>query len=343
MAKTPDSIIHQVEIDLDQIITRLLQNIEKPGDPVDINENECETICRMVQPIFEKEPMFIELDAPIKVVGDLHGQFYDLLRLLELCGNPPNTRYLFLGDYVDRGPQSIEVLCLLFAYKIKYPDDVFMLRGNHECDLINRVYGFREEIRGRYGKSNLRKNFLQVFNFLPVAASIANSIFCTHGGLSPDFLEKEIINIKELLNEIPRPTDIPRQGYLCDLLWADPAEHQETGELLPGWSPSTRGCSWHFGFEAIDQFLDKFGFDLIVRAHQVVEDGYEFYHDRKLITIFSAPNYCNQFDNAAAVFVVKKANKVTNMLEGGFQIIKPQKKVQFKVFGKDTSDLMEDD
>ncbi|VDL96211.1 unnamed protein product [Schistocephalus solidus] len=325
------------ELQLDKLIARLREGIDRPGELIPIEENECVALCSLVTPILEKEPMLLELDAPIKVCGDLHGQFYDLLRLLELCNHPPQSRYLFLGDYVDRGPQSIEILCLLFAYKIKYPDHIYLLRGNHEIGLVNRVYGFREEIRNRYGKTKLRQNFLHVFNVLPIAAIVEKSIFCCHGGLSPYFLEDHVSNLIELLNSTARPTDVPREGFLCDLVWADPADMPMNGDDPMGWRTSPRGCSWHFGYDVIDQFLDKFGLDLIVRGHQVVEDGYEFYHDRKLITVFSAPNYCNQFDNAGGVFVIRREDSTPSVLEGGFQVIKPDKNRFWSVYGKDTS------
>lgn len=132
------------------------------------------------------------------------------------AGAPPDTNYLFLGDYVDRGKQSIETLCLLFAYKIKYPEGVFMLRGNHECQNISRIYGFWDECKRRYS-IKLWKEFINLFNHFPVAALVEDRILCMHGGLSPDL--KELSQI----NKLPRPTEVPEQGLMCDLLWADPA------------------------------------------------------------------------------------------------------------------------
>ncbi|VEL35359.1 unnamed protein product [Protopolystoma xenopodis] len=331
------------EIHLDKLIDSLRLNIETPGVRMELNELDCIALCCLVKPIFESENMLLELAAPIKVCGDIHGQFYDLLRLFLLCEYPPKTRYLFLGDYVDRGPQSVEVLCLLFALKIKYPRGFFMLRGNHESDIVNRIYGFRDEIRERYGKSKLRKHFSNVFSVMPVAAIIENSIFCCHGGLSPELLQDNVTGLQEMINPIPRPVDVPRQGLLCDLLWADPADYAPNGEMQLGWTPSPRGCSWCFGHDVIDKFLDKFGLDLIVRAHQVVEDGYEFYHNRKLITVFSAPNYCNQFDNAGGVFVIKKEEESSSVLEGGFQIIRPEKKFNAMTLNRRrSSELLEE-
>ena len=134
--------------------------------------------------IFLDQPCLLELEAPLQIVGDIHGQFSDLLRLFEYVGFPPEANYLFLGDYVDRGKQSLEVICLLLSYKIKYPDNFFILRGNHECAAINRVYGFFDECRRRYS-IRLWKVFQDVFNCMPMAALVENKIFCMHGGLSP--------------------------------------------------------------------------------------------------------------------------------------------------------------
>ena len=134
--------------------------------------------------------------------GDVHGQYYDLLRIFEYGGFPPEANYLFLGDYIDRGKQSIETICLLLSYKIKYPENFFLLRGNHECAQINRIYGFYDECKRRYS-IRLWRVFSDVFNCLPVAALIDEKIFCMHGGLSP-----ELKNL-DLIKNIMRPTDVP--------------------------------------------------------------------------------------------------------------------------------------
>ena len=149
---------------------------------------------------------------PPHIEGDTHGQFYDLLRAFEYGGFPPEANYLFLGDYVDRGKQSIEVAVCILAYKIKYPENFFCLRGNHECAGINRIYGFYDECKRRYSVK-LWKQFSDVFNCLPASAVIDDKIFCVHGGLSP-----ELSSLEQIAN-IARPTDIPETGILCDLIW----------------------------------------------------------------------------------------------------------------------------
>ena len=139
----------------------------------------------------------------VQICGDIHGQYYDLLRLFEYGGFPPEANYLFLGDYVDRGKQSLETICLLLAYKIKYPENFFILRGNHECASINRIYGFYDECKRRYN-IKLWKTFTDCFNCLPIAAIIDEKIFTMHGGLSPD------LNSMEQIRRVMRPTDVSR-------------------------------------------------------------------------------------------------------------------------------------
>ena len=198
------------------------------------------------------------------LIGDVHGQYYDLLRIFEYGGFPPEANYLFLGDYIDRGKQSIETVCLLLCYKIKYPENFFLLRGNHECAQINRIYGFYDECKRRYS-IRLWKVFSDVFNCLPVAALIDEKIFCMHGGLSP-----ELRNLEQIKN-IMRPTDVPDTGLLCDLLWSDPERGVEE------YGDNDRGVSFTFGENVVRKFNSKHDLDLICRAHQVVEDGYEFF------------------------------------------------------------------
>ncbi|XP_062814919.1 serine/threonine-protein phosphatase PP1-gamma catalytic subunit-like isoform X4 [Anolis carolinensis] len=245
------------KLNVDSIIQRLLEvRGSKPGKNVQLQENEIRGLCLKSREIFLSQPILLELEAPLKICGDIHGQYYDLLRLFEYGGFPPESNYLFLGDYVDRGKQSLETICLLLAYKIKYPENFFLLRGNHECASINRIYGFYDEC------------------------------------LSPD------LQSMEQIRRIMRPTDVPDQGLLCDLLWSDPDK-----DVL-GWGENDRGVSFTFGAEVVAKFLHKHDLDLICRAHQVVEDGYEFFAKRQLVTLFSAPNYCGEFDNAGAMMSV---------------------------------------
>ncbi|GAW83072.1 serine/threonine protein phosphatase [Plasmodium gonderi] len=297
-----------LEIDIDNVISKLIEvRGTRPGKNVNLTENEIKILCLSSREIFLNQPILLELEAPIKICGDIHGQFYDLLRLFEYGGFPPDANYLFLGDYVDRGKQSLETICLLLAYKIKYPENFFLLRGNHECASINRIYGFYDECKRRYSVK-LWKTFIDCFNCLPVAAIIDEKIFCMHGGLSPE------LNNMEQIRKITRPTDVPDNGLLCDLLWSDPEKE------INGWGENDRGVSFTFGQDIVQNFLRKHELDLICRAHQVVEDGYEFFAKRQLVTLFSAPNYCGEFDNAGAMMSVDET------LMCSFQILKPVEK-----------------
>jgi len=293
------------KVDLDDIIARMLEKRNSaPGTKVTLKLHEVKYLIEKSREIFISQPVLLDLEAPLKIVGDIHGQYWDLLRLFEYGGFPPDANYLFLGDYVDRGPNGLETICLLLAYKIKYPENFFMLRGNHECSSINRIYGFYEECKTRFSLK-IWKLFNDCFNCLPLGAIIEDKILCIHGGLSPD------LKSLEQIRRIVRPTEIPDTGLLCDLLWADPDAE------LQGWQENDRGVSFTFGGDVVDNFLKRHEFDLIVRAHQVVEDGYEFFAKRQLVTVFSAPNYCGEFDNAGAMMAVDET------LMCSFQILRP--------------------
>ena len=282
-------------MDVDAIIEKLLSvRGNKPGKQVDLKEEEIKFLIEKSSQIIKEQKMLVDLEAPLHVCGDIHGQYYDLLRIFEHCGYPGEYNYLFLGDYVDRGKQSLETVSLLLAYKIKYPTKVTLLRGNHESSVTNRIYGFYDECKRRYNV-RLWRAFTDLFNILPVAALIDDKILCMHGGLSP-----ELKNLQNIEN-ISRPTDIPDSGLLCDLLWSDPDK-----EVLE-YDENDRGVSVIFGEKIVEDFNKKNDLDLIIRAHQVVDQGYEFFANRQLITIFSAPNYCGEFDNSAGIMIIDES------------------------------------
>ncbi len=311
------------DIDLDDFIKRLLDAgyAGKVTKGVCLKNAEIVAICQRAREVFLSQPALLELDAPVKIVGDVHGQYTDLIRMFEMCGFPPTSNYLFLGDYVDRGKQSLETILLLLCYKIKFPENFFLLRGNHECANVTRVYGFYDECKRRCNVK-IWKTFIDCFNTLPIAAIVAGKIFCVHGGLSPALSHMDDIR------NIARPTDVPDYGLLNDLLWSDPADMEQD------WEANERGVSYCFGKRVITDFLAVHDFDLICRAHMVVEDGYEFFNDRVLVTVFSAPNvsnqsqrgedhfanwpkYCGEFDNWGAVM------SVSAELLCSFELLKP--------------------
>ncbi|KAL4002913.1 Serine/threonine-protein phosphatase PP1 isozyme 2 [Acanthocheilonema viteae] len=273
-----------------------------------VKEEELIILLQETKAVLQSQSTFTEIDAPVIVCGDIHGQYSDMLRIFDKCGFPPEANYLFLGDYVDRGKQSIETVCLLFCFKIKYPENFFLLRGNHECARINRVYGFYEEVNRRYRSVRLWEVFQDTFNYLPYAACIAGKILCMHGGLSPKLTDFDS------LRNIERPSDPQPPSMELDILWSDP------DESVQGWQPNSRGISFVFGVDVLTEVCEKLNIDLVARAHQVVQDGYEFFGNRRLVTIFSAPHYCGEFDNAAA------AMSVAEDLSCSFHVFKPTAK-----------------
>lgn len=279
---------------INSCVERLLSvKDDRPGTEVQLPDEWISIVVQKCRALFLEQPMLLEIRAPINICGDTHGQYHDLLRLFEVGGFPPDTNYMFLGDYVDRAKQSIETIVLLMCYKLKYPESFFLLRGNHECASLNRIYGFYDECKRRYSVK-LWRTFSDCFNCMPVAAVVEDKIFCMHGGISP-----ELRQLGQVL-DIPRPIDVPDEGLLCDLLWSDP------DPSVNGWGRNPRGVSCTFGHDIVEEFLQEHDLDLICRAHQVVEDGYEFQAQRQLVTLFSAPNYCGEFDNAGAMMVVNE-------------------------------------
>ncbi|ORC92605.1 serine/threonine protein phosphatase type 5 [Trypanosoma theileri] len=243
--------------------------------------------------LFKSYPNFVTVNIPdgevITVCGDTHGQYYDLLHLFEINGCPsPSNRYLFNGDFVDRGSYSFENVMTLFAYKVLYPEYMFLSRGNHEGVAMNRVYGFEGEVTQKYSKEVFHL-FSEVFNALPTGHIINKEVFVVHGGL----YSRDDVTIEELQKQ-NRFREIPENGLICESLWADP-------QPMPGRAPSKRGVDCpSFGPDVTEKFLKNNNLKLVVRSHEVKEEGYELDHDGKCITVFSAPNYCDQMGNKGA-------------------------------------------
>lgn len=265
-------------------------------------------ICELIdsaQRIFEKEPSVLQLHAPIKIFGDLHGQFGDLMRLFEEYGTPSTAGdityidYLFLGDYVDRGSHSLETICLLLALKVEHPKSVHLIRGNHEAADINALFGFRLECLERLGDEQgifIWKRINELFDWLPLAASIEGKILCMHGGIG------RCIHKIQQIAEIERPVTMEAGGpVLMDLLWSDPT----TNDAVTGVQPSPRGPGLvTFGPDRVKEFCKTNGLQMIVRAHECVMDGFERFAQGHLITLFSATNYCGTAGNAGAILVL---------------------------------------
>ena len=284
---------------VDAILKKLLKLTHSPPfTRSDITEDEVIYLCENVKPIFLDQPTLLQLTTPITVCGDLHGQFYDLLRIFGIAKYPPTTNYLFLGDYVDRGPQSVEVVALLFAFKIKYPNNFFLLRGNHESTSLNQYYGFLGEC-SRYFSKRLWHKINEVFNCLPIVAIIDSAIFCVHGGISRKL--KSLTDIEAF----QRPQEIPHSGLISDLLWSDPSDDLKNDE----WGQSERGVGSLFGRKSAEHFNQKFGFDLIIRAHQVAENGYvfPFKDNQSVLTIYSATSYEDGIKQCGAFLTIDES------------------------------------
>ncbi|KAK8846693.1 hypothetical protein IAR55_005780 [Kwoniella newhampshirensis] len=261
-------------------------------------ERQMKLLCNRVRDLLLEESNVHLVQSPVTICGDIHGQFWDVLEIFRQGGEAPETSYIFMGDFVDRGYYSLETLSLLLAYKARYPDRITLLRGNHESRQITQVYGFYDECMQKYGNPSVWKACCTVFDHLNLAAIIDSSILCVHGGLSPDIKTLDQIRI------IPRAQEIPHEGAFCDLMWSDPDE-------VDSWSVSPRGAGWLFGAKVTAEFNHVNSLSLIARAHQLVQEGYKHVFDDALVTVWSAPNYCYRCGNSASIMQVDENGETT--------------------------------
>ncbi|CAK80669.1 unnamed protein product (macronuclear) [Paramecium tetraurelia] len=253
-----------------------------------LTERDVRLVCEHAKEIFIEESNVHQVKAPVIICGDIHGQFFDLLELFNKGGQIPNANYIFIGDFVDRGYNSVETFEYLLCLKLKYPDNITLLRGNHESRQITQVYGFYDEIVRKYGNANPWRYFTDVFDYLPLGALVDGKVLCVHGGLSPE------LRTIDQIRTIDRKTEIPHEGPFCDLMWSDPEE-------VDTWALNTRGAGWIFGKKVTHDFNHINGLELIARAHQLVQDGYQYWFEEQLVTVWSAPNYCYRCGNAASM------------------------------------------
>eukprot|EP00588_Corethron_pennatum_P018263 CAMPEP_0194304864 /NCGR_PEP_ID=MMETSP0171-20130528/2460_1 /TAXON_ID=218684 /ORGANISM="Corethron pennatum, Strain L29A3" /LENGTH=377 /DNA_ID=CAMNT_0039056235 /DNA_START=289 /DNA_END=1422 /DNA_ORIENTATION=+ len=256
-------------------------------------EASLKKLCLLVQSLLVEESNVCPVRTPVTIVGDIHGQFWDLLELFRTGGEVPETSYIFMGDFVDRGHNSVETLALLLCLKARYPAKITLLRGNHESRQITTVYGFYDECLRKFGNANAWKYCVEVFDCFNLAAVVDGRVLCVHGGLSPD------VRTLDQMRAIDRQQEIPHEGAFCDLMWSDPED------IADAWQISPRGAGYVFGSAVTDEFSRVNGLELISRAHQLVMEGQKYHFpERNLVTVWSAPNYCYRCGNVAAMLTV---------------------------------------
>ncbi|BAE62912.1 unnamed protein product [Aspergillus oryzae RIB40] len=272
-----------------------------------IPETQVRELCYKARELLIEEGNVVCVDAPVTICGDIHGQFHDLMELFRVGGDVPDTNYLFMGDFVDRGFYSLESFLLLLCLKVRYPDRITLIRGNHESRQITTVYGFYDECIRKYGSANVWRYCCEVFDYLALGALVlgtsseleptgpvmndstqTGAVLCVHGGLSP------LIDTVDKIRLIDRKQEVPHEGAMCDLLWSDPDE-------IDGWGLSPRGAGFLFGGDIVKQFNYRNDLSLIARAHQLVMEGYKEMFDGGIVTVWSAPNYCYRCGNVASI------------------------------------------
>lgn len=267
-----------------------------------ISKQDAVKIIKVATKLMSSEPNLLYLQDPLTIVGDVHGQFYDMKEIFRLGGNPEVTKYLFLGDYVDRGFYAVEILLTLYSLKANFPNQIFLLRGNHECRQMTQFHNFRSEVLEKYDQE-IYDLLMDSFDRMPLACIINGQYITLHGGLSPGAM-----TVAEI-NKLDRVQEPPVSGALCDILWSDPIDNN-TGQTKYFFEPNdSRGCSYYFGYAAITQFLKNNNLLSLIRAHEAQFEGFKAYLWQKaafpqVITLFSAPNYCGSYSNKGAIMKI---------------------------------------
>eukprot|EP01117_Protostelium_nocturnum_P011927 TRINITY_DN4360_c0_g1_i4.p1 TRINITY_DN4360_c0_g1~~TRINITY_DN4360_c0_g1_i4.p1 ORF type:complete len:340 (+),score=82.84 TRINITY_DN4360_c0_g1_i4:93-1112(+) len=259
-----------------------------------LTESTVKDLCNKLKEILIDEPNVVPLHSPLTVVGDIQGQFFDLLEIFKIAGDCPDTNYLFLGNMTNRGFYSVETVSLLLCLKLRWPNRITILRGNHESKALTEIYGLYAECMRRYGNANVWKYFISVFDHLSLGATIDDKIFAVHAGLSPQ------INTLDQIRVLDRFHDIPKEGAITDLVWSDPDPERD------GFNRTGRNAGCSFGQSIVQKFLQTNRIESIVRGHQLCMDGYQILFDHKISTVWSAPNYCYRCGNIAAVLEISE-------------------------------------
>lgn len=279
--------------DLDYCLEQLLEH--RP--PRILPAETIRLLCHMLKQQLLAVPNIMALQSPISVVGDIHGQFHDLLEIFRIGNSPPHTNYLFLGDYVDRGFYSVETVLLLIVLKLRYPERVFLIRGNHESRTITTNYGFYSEILEKYnGSTGVWACITDLFDYIPLGATIDGRLLAVHGGLSPSCQQLDQIRT------VDRFREIPHDGIMADLVWSDPDTEILDFKLSP------RGAGYLFGLDVMNKFCHDNRLVQLIRAHQLCNEGYTSYWNGKCLTVWSAPNYCYRCGNRASILEIVHTN-----------------------------------
>lgn len=295
-----------------------------------VTVREMMLLCDTVVEILRVEDSLVQVPLPCRVYGDIHGQLLDLLEFFNAFSWPDKRRgdifsmnYVFLGDFVDRGNYSCDVIALLFSLKILYPMKVFLVRGNHEDRLMNVNYGFLADCVRKFAHDghDIWERINDVFEFLPIAALVERVILCIHGGIGDSITSLDdlsgITKPIEVVAEITEATT--RQArMILDALWSDPTDN----DSVLGVHVSPRGKNTcRFGPDRVQDFNRRNGLKLIIRGHECVQHGYEYFAQGQLLTVFSATNYCNQYNNDGAMVVLVKDDRTGEVVEHA-QVIK---------------------
>eukprot|EP00756_Hemistasia_phaeocysticola_P024690 Hpha_TRINITY_DN15962_c0_g1::TRINITY_DN15962_c0_g1_i6::g.74560::m.74560/K15423/PPP4C; serine/threonine-protein phosphatase 4 catalytic subunit len=295
-----------MSLDLDRMIDELRMCIT-PKEPA------VKALGEMAKDILKQESNVLVVSTPVVIVGDIHGQFYDLRELFMIGGPVPLTNYVFMGDYVDRGFYSVETLLLLVALKVRHPDRVHLVRGNHESRQITQVYGFYDECLRKFGNVNVWRTCAEVFDHMALAALVADKVLSVHGGLSPS------LTTIDQINDIDRFMEVPNEGPMCDLMWSDP-------EDVDGWAISPRGAGHIFGADVVAKFCKENNLDLVTRSHQLVMEGFKSQFDDLIVTVWSAPNYCYRCGNVASILEIdEKLNRDYKVFDAAPQEVRGPK------------------
>jgi len=291
---------------VEKFIERLLEG-ELLDEPTVID------LCEKVKEQLFFEGNIVPLQSPVTVVSNIHGQLSDLLEIFRVCGSIPDVNYLFMGDMSDYGYWGIETICLLFCYRLRYPNRVTLLRGEHESRAMTKIYGLYLECLRKYGNETVWRALTDTFDYLPISATVDNRAFVVHGGIPQDCLMMDKIRVMD------RFTEIPQYGSFNHLIWNDPGEDPR---------PSPRGSGELFGMTTAYKFCSLNKVDRIIRGHQLCMQGCQSHFGGLVITIWSAPNFLGRCGNAGAALEISDSFAYTvPTLEASYAAgeIKPQK------------------